>query len=223
MIEVISRETRWFLPDDKMLPVTAWFESLPGSGRLEGSQSFPRQDYYLKMPGVEDIGIKIREPKKDGDSGKIKSLFELKRLISEKEPLKFANNNNGYSGKWQKLSYELSGGSSDLILINPELLSSDNNWIRVDKDRILIKYDSANQLIVEGSTNIREGCGIELVKIKIDNSVHYSFGLEAFSESGKKLDNNFYDCCDLVFHQIGLTGLALDHSFSYPGFLVKMI
>ena len=223
MIVVISRETRWFLPGDKILAITAWFEGLPGSPRLEDSHSFPRQDYYLKMAGVEDIGIKIREPKKDGDSGKIKSLFELKRLISEKEPLKFANNNNGYSGKWQKLSYELSGDGNDLILLNPTLPSSDNNWIRVDKDRILVKYDAVNKLIVEGSTNIREGCGIELAKIKIGNSVHYSFGLEAFSESGKKLDKNFYDCCDLIFDQTDLTGLALDYSFSYPEFLVKMI
>ena len=223
MIEVTSRETRWFLPDDKMLPIKAWFASLPGSTRLGDSHSFPRQDYYLKMPGAEDIGIKIREPKKDRESGKTKSLFEVKRLISEKEPMKFANNNKGYSGKWQKLSYELTDSDNDLILINPTLPSSDNNWIRVDKDRILVKYDAGNKLIVEGSSNIREGCGIELTKIKIGNSVHYSFGLEAFSESGKKLDKNFYDCCDLIFDQPGLTGLALDYSFSYPEFLVKKI
>jgi len=223
MIEVISRETRWFLPNDKMLPVTAWFENLPGSRRLGNSPGFPRQDYYLKMPGVKNIGIKIREPKKDRDSGKIKSLFEVKRLISEKEPMKFANNNNGHSGKWQKLSYELTDSGNDLMLINPTLSSSDKNWIRVDKDRILVKYDARNKLIVGESTNIREGCGIELVKIKIDNSVHYSFGLEAFSESGKKLDKNFFDCCDHIFEQPGLTGLALDYSFSYPEFLMKMI
>ena len=222
MIEVISRETRWFLPGDKILPIKAWFESLPGSARLGDSHSYPRQDYYLKMDGVEDIGIKIREPKKDGHSGKIKSVFEVKRLVSEKEPLKLASNNNGYSGKWQKLSYELSGGN-DLILINPTLPSSDNNWIRVDKDRILVKYDADNKLMVEGSTNITEGCGIELAKIKIGNSVHYSFGLEAFSESGKKLDKNFFDCCDHIFDQPGLPGLAIDYSFSYPEFLVKMI
>ena len=223
MIEAISRETRWFLPDDKMHPITAWFESLPGSPRLGDSHSFPRQDYYLNMPGVEDIGIKVREPKKDSENGKIKSLFEVKRLISEKEPMKFANNNNGYSGKWQKLSYELTDSKNDLILINPSLPSSDNNWIHIDKDRILVKYDANNKLIVEGSTNIREGCGIELAKIRIDKSVHYSFGLEAFSESGKKLDKNFYDCCDLIFDQPGLTGLALESSFSYPEFLVKKI
>ncbi len=220
MNESISRETRWFLPNDKMHLIAAWFEAMPGSPRL--GDGFPRQDFYLKMPGTENLGIKIREPRKEKDSGALKSLFEVKRLISEKEPVKFPNNNNGYSGKWQKLSYELTDIGNDLILVNPSLPSSDN-WIRVDKDRILVKYDANSKSIVEGKIAVEEGCGIELVKIKINNAVYFSFGLEAFSTSGKELDNNFYDCCDLVFRQLGLVGLSFDNSFSYPEFLVKMI
>jgi len=223
MTEVISRELRWFLSDDKMAPIAAWFTSLPGSPRLGDGLSFPRQDYYLKMPGVDNIGIKIREPKKDKDSGKIKSLLEVKRLISEKESIKFHNNNHGYSGKWQKLSYELTDTGNDLLLINPMIASSDSNWIRVDKDRLLVNYDAKNKLIVEGNNEVEEGCGIELVKIKIVNSVYYSFGLEAFSKSGKELDKNFYECCDVAIAQVGVSGLGPDYSFSYPEFLVKMI
>jgi len=223
MIEVISREVRWFLPGDKVQPIAAWFRGLPGSPQLGDSNSFPRQDYYLKMPGAENLGIKIREPKKDKDSGKIKSLLEVKRLIPEKERMQFQNDNHGYSGKWQKLSYQLTETRDDLILINPGISSSDNNWIRVDKDRILVKYDAKNKLIVDGSIEVGEGCGIELVKIKLNNSVHYSFGLESFGKPGKNLDKNFYDCCDMVFDQVGVSGLATDYSFSYPEFLVKMI
>jgi len=223
MIEVISRETRWFLPGDKVPSIEAWFMGLPGSPRLGNSHKLPRQDYYLKMPGVETIGIKIREPKKDKDSGKIKSLLEVKRLITEKEPVTFQNNNYGYSAQWQKLSYELTGAGNDLLLINSSIPSSDKNWVRADKDRILVKYDATNNLIVEGSSVIKEGCGVELTKININTSINFSFGLEAFSESGKKLDQNFYECSKLVFDQIGLTGLALEYSFSYPEFLVKMI
>ena len=223
MIEVISRETRWFLPGDRVPSIAAWFQGLPGSPRLGNSPKFPRQDYYLRMPGVENIGIKIRDPKKDKDSGRIKSLLEVKRLITEKEPVTFQNNNHGYSGKWQKLSYELTETGNDLLLINSSIPSSDKSWVRADKDRVLVKYDAKNKLIVEGSSDIKEGCGIELTKIKINTSINFSFGLEAFSESGKKLDQNFYECSKLVFDQIGLTGLALDYSFSYPEFLVQMI
>ena len=223
MFEVLSRETRWFLPGHKVQPIAAWFEGVTSLRLSRDKHSFPRQDYYLKMPGVENLGIKIREPKKDNDTGKIKSHLEVKRMISEKEMSGFANNNNGYTGKWQKLSYELSDRGNDLLLINPLIKSSGNNWIRVDKDRILVTYDAKKKSIIEGSAEIGNGCGIELAKIKINNSVHFSFGLEAFSKSEEKLDKNFYECCDLVFDQIGVTGLALDSSFSYPGFLVKMI
>jgi hypothetical protein len=222
MTEVISRETRWFLPHDQVPPIIAWFDSLSGSPQLGDSNSFPRQDYYLKMQGADNIGIKIREPKIDKDSGKMRSLLEVKRLIAEKESVNFKNNNHGYSGKWQKLSLRLTEDGNDLLLINPMITSSHDNWIRVDKDRILVKYDAKTKNIVEGNTDVGEGCGIELVKIKINNSVHYSFGLEAFSKSGMKLDENFYNCCDVVFDDVALSGLALDYSFSYPEFLAKM-
>ena len=223
MFETISRETRWFLPGNRVKPIVAWFGSLASPQHMDDNQDFPRQDYYLKMPGVENLGIKIREPKQDQATGKIKSLLEVKRMVSEKEQFEFAGSNNGYTAKWQKLSYELTERGDDLVLINPLIPSSGNTWVRVDKDRILAKYDAKNKSIVDGSTDIGEACGIELAKIKVNNSVHYSFGLEAMSKSGKNLEKNFYDCCDLVFDQIGLTGLTLFTSLSYPEFLVKMI
>ena len=118
------------------------------------------------MPGVENLGIKIREPKKDEVTGKMKTSLEVKRLISENKPIELKNHNRGYSNKWQKLSYELKEGGSDLLSINWSLPSSGNNWLRVDKDRILAKYDAENKSIVDGNATLDEACGIELNKNK---------------------------------------------------------
>jgi len=223
MSETISKETRWFLAKEKVQPIITWFEGLNKPQYLSDDAIYPRKDFYLVMPEVENLGIKIREPKKDAVSGKIKTALEVKRLISENEELELRNNNKGYSNKWQKLSYELTEGGSDLLSVNSSLSSSGNNWLRVDKDRILAKYDAQHKTITEGNADLDESCGIELTKIKINNSVFYSFGLEAISKSGHKLDKNFSGCCSYIFDQINLTGLSPESSLSYPEFLAKMI
>src|SRR5688572_10836818 len=214
MTEMKSKEARWFLSNEKVQPIKDWFLSLAKPQKLGDDHIYPRQDYYLIMPGVQNLGIKIREPKKDEVTGKMKTSLEVKRLISENNPIELKNHNRGYSNKWQKLSYELKEGGSDLLSINWSLPSSGNNWLRVDKDRILAKYDAEHKSITGVNTDLDEACGIELTKIKINNSVYYSLGLEAFSKSGDKLDENFDGCCSYIFARITLTGLTLESSLS---------
>jgi len=222
MIEAISKEARWFLTREKIQPIKVWFENLDKPQYLGDNDIYPRQDYYLIMPGVENLGIKIREPKKDTASGKLKTTFEVKRLISENEQIELGNNNKAYSNKWQKLGYELTEGGNDLLSVNSLSPSSGSSWLRVDKNRILAKYDAEHKSIAEENAYPDETCGIELTRVKIDNSVYYSFGLEAFSKSGYKRDENLSGCCSFIFDQIVLTGLTLESSLSYPEFLARM-
>ena len=133
MTEIISKECRWFLTSEKIQPIKVWFESLDNPQRLGNTDIYPRQDYYLVMPRVKNLGIKIREPKKDAATGKMKTSLEVKRLISENEHMEMGNNNNAYSNKWQKLSYELTEDGKDLLSINSLLPASGSNWLRVDK------------------------------------------------------------------------------------------
>lgn len=222
MTETISKECRWFLTSEKIQPIKGWFERLHQPQRLRDKDIYPRQDYYLVMPGVKNLGIKIREPKKETSTGKMKTALEVKRQISENEQIEMGNNNNAYTNKWQKLSYELTEDGTDLISINSLLPAPGSSWLRVDKDRILAKYDAETKSIVEGDASPDEACGIELTRIKINNSIYYSFGLEAFSKSGQKLDENFTGCCNFIFDQISVTGLTLESSLSYPEFLAMM-
>lgn len=223
MIESISKEIRWFLTKDKIQPIEDWFKSLRKPQKLGDDVFYPRQDYYINMPKVKNLGIKIREPKKDDDTGKLKTALEIKRQISDNEQIELNNNNIAYSNKWQKFSYELIEGEEGILSINFPLPSEDKNWLRVDKDRITVRYDAESKSIYEGNDYLNEACGIELTKVKILKSVYYSFGLEAFSKSGYKLDDNFSECCDFVFSVIGLKGLTIEESLSYPEFLSKFI
>jgi hypothetical protein len=223
MTETLSKETRWFLSNEQVQPIKDWFLGLSQPKHFNVDEIYPRQDYYLIMPRVENLSIKIREPKKDASTGKIKTALEVKRLLSENEPLKLRNDNNGYSNKWQKLSFELAERNNDLLSINPLLSFSSDNWLRIDKDRILAKYDAEHNTIAGENGYPDEACGIELTKVKLNNSVYYSFGLEAFSKSGNKLDRNFARCCNYIFDQINITGLALESSLSYPEFLATII
>jgi len=222
MTETISKECRWFLTSEKIQPIKVWFEGLHKPQCLGDKDIYPRQDYYLVMPGVKNLGIKIREPKKDAATGKMKTALEVKRQISENEQIEMGNNNNAYTNNWQKLSYELTENGTDLISVNSLLPAPGSSWLRVDKDRILAKYDAETKSIAEGNSFPDEGCGIELTRIKINNAAYYSFGLEAFSESGQMLDENFSGCCNFIFDQIPVTGLALESSLSYPEFLAMI-
>ena len=224
MTEYISQETRWFLKINEIGPIVTWFESLSNPQHLGDNDSYPRQDYYLNMPGVGNLGIKLREPKKDAVTGKMKALLEVKQMISEKELLELTNKHvKGYAAKWQKLSYEFIEGGNDFLSLNRQLSPSDNHWIRVDKDRMLAMYDAEKKSIAAGKAIPGEGCGIELTRIKVNGPVYYSFGLEAFSRSGKKLERNFTECCDFTFTQIRVLGLTPETSLSYPEFLAGII
>ncbi|MEO6734554.1 MAG: hypothetical protein ABIN01_25260 [Ferruginibacter sp.] len=213
----ISKEIRWFF-NDNIKPMEEWFANLPIPQKLDETGFYPRQDYYLAMPGVRNLGIKIREPKKDATSGKLKTALEVKQQISDNEPIEMRNA-KAFVNTWQKFSYELVEGAENLLAINLPIPTTDKNWIRIDKDRIMVKYDADNKKICEGKEKLDEACGIELTKIQLLGKEYYSLGLEAFSTSGKKLEANFKACCDYVFKSIYIEGLTLENSLSYPEFL----
>ncbi len=180
---------------------------------------YSRQDYYLSIPGVKNLGIKIREPKIDIGSGKLRTLLEVKQQFYENELMELAYGNKAYSNKWQKFSYEITDGEDNVLNVNFSFPASDKNWIKIDKERVIVRYDPDTKSIIEGNILLNEACGIELTKIKVSGKVYYSFGLEAFSKSGKKMDDNFKECCDRIFPLIGIKDFELKDSLSYPEFL----
>ena len=209
-----STETRWILSTPEFETILRWFNQ----HQLNFGQKnlFPRQDYYLKLLKNNILGIKIREPKIATD-GSAESKLEIKMLNKDFGAQKFNNNNQGIINSWSKFSFETIKNEQETKKIIDSFVSGHQNniWIKIDKDRLLLKYNVANNSIVSGASIIDEGAGIELTKFKIENKIYYSLGIEAFSVSDKELEN-FNVTINFLFNQIKISGLNSQNSTSYP-------
>lgn len=95
---------------------------------------------------------------------------------------------------------------------------ADKRWIKVEKDDIVISFDAETKLLsTEG--DLKEGCGIVLIKIRVGGKIAYSLRLEAFSDSGKYLNDNSQEGSAYIFNAIDINRLRLSESFSSPEFI----
>src|SRR5829696_5294499 len=106
-----STEARWFFDNrEKITLVEKWFA---GFQLKLNTGNFERKDYYLKLPGVTSLGLKIRESKLDAD-GKWQGKLEAKVLIKNLDILQLEKGNAGYANQWTKFSFSLPAGESTL-------------------------------------------------------------------------------------------------------------
>jgi hypothetical protein len=216
-----STEIRWFFQDRKEIAgIEKWFSDF----HLElDDGDFERQDYYLKMSSETKFGLKIREPKKE-ISGKWKGKLEAKILIKELAAIELENGNSGRANQWTKFSFSLQAGEETLEEIMATYLhdnysdNDDAHWIKMEKNRILLKYDIEQKKFIKGEVLINEGCGIELTAIRINDNLYYTFGLEAFSVTGRH-EQNFFETLHYVFSKLKVPFLSTSNSLTYPEFL----
>lgn len=215
-----STETRWFLNDKSLEVIENWFNSKDLF--FKGKDLFPRQDYYLNLLH-KNLGIKIREPKKD-ENGALKTQLEIKILSRDDGAVKFNNGNTSYVNSWKKYSFSLVPNeieSSEIIkLFLPNSVNS-TDWLKIDKDRLLIKFDVKNERLVSSDTIVDQGAGIELTKLKMNGKIYYSLGIEAFSTSNKE-QQNFDIATGFLFNELKISGLKKEDSLSYPEKLISI-
>ncbi|GAA4774930.1 MULTISPECIES: hypothetical protein [Flavobacterium] len=215
---LVSTETRWILSSDQVNIIEKWFSNY--NEYFEESNLFQRQDYYLKTNSTE-LGIKLREPKKD-EKGEVIAKLEAKKLLEDYGAKKFSNGNNGNVNSWVKFSFDTDPQKNPLDLIignSSNMLSSE--WIKIEKDRLLVKYDAENERIVSGKEMIGSGSGIELTKYKLNNNVYYSLGIESFSDKKGNTNEVFYQTMNFLFTDIKISGLEYTNSKSYPEILLQ--
>jgi len=218
-----STEARWFFHErEKVTAIEKWFA---GFQLKLNTVNFERRDYYLKLPGVTSLGLKIREPKPDAN-GKWQGKLEAKVLIKNIDIPKLKQGYSGYANQWTKFSFSLPAGESTLVEILDDFSVAGNlqdgedrsQWIELKKNRVVVEYDVEKKECSVGVRAIPEGCGIELTALQINGVLKYSFGLEAFSNSGKQ-EENFFETLNYVFNEIKVEGLSVENSLSYPQFL----
>jgi len=214
-----SSEIRWFVENQLPNNVEEWFKT---SKYLVGDNS--RTDHYLIFPGMEKVGIKLRE-----------SNLEFKPIIKSGVPLKLPDNIFGKTEIWEKWSIKESEAGKFLHNFHT---NNGNNWITLHKRRLLRKYsgEGGNACETEVSNFPEEGCGIEITDLEVTvpntNSkdlikyYYWTFGLEAFGRNEnlvlileKTLNDFFANNQSEQWNNLSLTKM---NSKSYPEFLSEL-
>jgi hypothetical protein len=141
-------ELRWFYPG--MLPelMKDWFD-----GDI-GVNPESREDFYLKLPNCEYLGIKLRQGR-----------LEVKLRQAELGKLNFGDNVAGKAEKWVKWMCEEPEAET---LINQNQ-KAQPDWVRVQKIRWQRKYS---------------GCNVELTQLSLRGDDWWSLAFEILEEEG---------------------------------------
>ncbi|MDQ3290568.1 MAG: hypothetical protein M3Q05_04690 [Bacteroidota bacterium] len=213
---VYSAEIRWFFKSlTEVSVIENWFKAQ----QKYFSEQWDRTDIYLWQPDLEKHSVKIRE-------GKV----EVKVLSKDRGVVIIDPANSGISNNWVKYSFELKETDTENNALlkqfsQPTDKPDKSIWVRVDKERLLVKYalhapNDSLSLIPENEWP-DEGCGVELTRIKINQQEYYTFGLEAFSKTQCE-EMNLEKVLSQLIPEININGLHYLQSHSYPSFLANL-
>lgn len=172
-----SREIRWFTQTEDSA-ISKWF--------ARNGQTFAntesRTDFYLPLPGKEDIGIKLRE-----------GNIEIKQRINQPEKGKISASAEGYFEDYIKWSFS----TADEDELSREIIQKNRyEWLKVRKERMGFKLqetEEAKTSMVNISEYIPYGCQVEYTRISLNKKTWYSFGLEWFGPKIIKVEPGFIE------------------------------
>jgi hypothetical protein len=199
-----SAEIRWFFDEQLPHDVDRWF----CSEALCHSED-PRTDAYLRLPGCESVGIKLRE-----------GNLEVKALCGSSRDVAFGNDVGGITSTWVKWSLK-----DPLVLEFGRVACAGADPIEVEKTRRLLKYslDDGDPVPIAADCRPRSGCNVELTKIEILKRPWWSFALEAFG-SPAEVDANLLKAATSYFStHPAPCRLSTVTSRSYPAWLATLI
>jgi hypothetical protein len=189
-----SSEIRWFTRhEDK--PISAWFAELG----LSFSAISPRTDYYLPLPGRDDLNVKLRE-------GRV----EIKQRVNAPVPFQLSPRAEGFFEEWVKWSFRADERDE---LSKAIIQDKKYSWNEVHKARMAVVLTQSG--MVPSNEIVPAGCQIEYTRIEVKNAIWYTFGLEWFGEDRIEMNDAFLKGI------LGSTVLGQENSMGYAGFLSK--
>ncbi len=214
-----SYEVRWFF-EEEPYALAQWFQH---KGMAFAAESPSRNDHYLPLAAKKGLGIKLRE-----------GNLEIKQLVKSSGRKSFILLTiTGRVQQWVKWVFNL----QEKDPVSTDIISRHQyDWVEVAKDRLGFKYSLGGRgkrtTMVGIKEIVPEGCQVEYTRILIKDRIYYSFGLEAFSETGRE-KQNFSKGSRLVFKEMKEWNsdkvndfmkihLALKDSMGYPEFLEKI-
>jgi hypothetical protein len=199
-----TAEVRWFFPGAIPPEIRHWFRGRDGELRAEPG----RVDYYLDLPGIDALGIKIRE-------GRI----EIKQRTGQQSVVQFQSHIAGLVEHWLKWSLRLASGQADLANLIPP-----STWLAVHKERELISYqvvDDGGIVAVSGEDRPGQGCAVELASIRFEGRQWWSLGFEAFGDQAI-LGENLLRVAAHVLAPGQVPTLSANDSCGYPQWLDRL-
>lgn len=203
-----SAEVRWFFKvpaEAEAIPseVETWFcrgKALPVE---------ERDDTYLRFPGCETVGVKLRAGKN----------FEIKALCTPPVRTHFTPTVMGNVDTWLKWS----SSYRDLVE-NFSSLPHPEEWIVMSKRRRSRKWSLDGDLVeVDAQTSQpKEGCGAELTVVEMAGKRWWTFGLEAFGSPATVGSNLARVAGYLFVESPPPCPLTPEASFSYPALLSRL-
>jgi len=165
-----------------------------------------RADIYLRPPGRDLLGIKLRE-----------GHLEVKRLIAQGENKELRTGVVGRIEEWGKWSFSLKDEASATAAT-----FETDYWIKITKDRLLRKYEVVEDRTreVKADSLVAEGCNLELTAITVCEEEWWSVGFEAFGSTGR-LESNLRLVVQAVLADARFPPMKADASLSYPEWLAR--
>lgn len=177
-----SLEVRWFVEGAVDDALVAWFRRdvwerqspiQPPEWPAEGE----RGDRYLLLPGVDDLGIKLRsEVRSDG----VRRKLEFKGRVAVLGTMAYGPH-RGQVERWTKWSYKELAVPPVFV----QLVDADHA-VAVEKRRIRrkLRFDASGTVVevpLSGPGSVPDrGMGIELTRLVVGGHVAWTLALEAF-------------------------------------------
>jgi hypothetical protein len=194
---LITCEMRWFFEGGLPSAAERWFAA--GRPRAEPW----REDRYLILPGVADMGIKAREGK-----------LEIKGRTAVLGTHTIAPEIEGIAERWCKWSYDTALAER---LCGPSMQES----IAVGKQRVqrhFLLEPTAQEMPERGPD--RRGFSLELTRIRLAEDAYWSLGVEAAPDDPTLLVDLLRALRDVL--QGFPLALPQARSRSYPGWLLDL-
>jgi len=195
-----TAEIRWFFEGALSGGVEDWF--------CHGlcSEAETRTDSYVRLPGCETVGIKLREKN-----------FEVKALTHAGRHAAI-DASAGLREGWVKWSF-----SDPAVTPFADAMRDGVPLLAVDKKRRLRKYacDSGTPQPIAPAAQPAEGCNAELTSLMLEGRPWWTIGFEAFGSSGTIEHSLLATLRRFLGDGTGPLRFETANSYSYPAWLAR--
>jgi hypothetical protein len=199
-------ETRWFYPGSIPSDVLTWYHY----GERAPEAQPTRIDYYLRLTGHDDLGVKLRE-------GRI----EIKQRAEQYGVQQLHAHTHGLVEGWHKWSF----GVSDIGNGLSDLAGPHSTWIAIRKARRLRRYlvtDAGDVTAIAGAEYASQGCNIELAEVVIHGETWWSLAFETFGPKDE-LHTTFTRVTQHALRGSTVPHLDAEHSYGYAQWMKTVL